>query len=211
MKLLGLETFLMDTGKHVTITSTGDETATRFQIVGTDRKGNNIEDVIFGGAANVTVASFLEFKTVTQINVKGQATQGVIDLGYMNSMFTPSGWGTADIDGSGGNGAVQVTPTTLYGAPKNLDAQTALDAANAGNVLTIKADNSISADNTISIWNGMYNVTFTCGASGANGDFEFNKGANAGETAANLHAKINAFQEQNLSHSKMNNKFLVLY
>ena len=112
-------------------------------------------------------------------------------------MFTPSGWGTADIDGSGGNGAVQVTPATLYGAPKNLNAQTALDAANTGNVLTIKSDNSISADNTISIWNGMYNVTFTCKASGASGDFEFNKGDNADATAANLHAKINAYQEKN--------------
>ena len=140
--------------------------------------------------------SYNEFKTVSQINVKGQATQGEIDLGYMNNMFTPSGWGTADIDGSSGNGAVQVTPATLYGAPKNLNAQTALDAANAGKIATIKSDNSIDAGDTINIWNGMFNQAFTCKEGNASGPTEFNKGGDANATAAALAAKINAYTQQ---------------
>ena len=35
----------------------------------------------------------------------------------------------------------------------------------------------------------MYNVTFTCKASGASGNFEFNKGGDANATAANLLAE----------------------
>ena len=84
-------------GKHVAITSEGDDSATIFVVAGTDREGNNISEEINGGAADVTVVTFNEFKTVSSITVKGQATQGIIDVGYMNPVFNPGGWKSPSI------------------------------------------------------------------------------------------------------------------
>lgn len=72
-------TTILDAGRRVLITTTGNESATTFTIVGTNAAGFAITESILGPNATTTQTN-LDFKTVTSIKA-GTATVGTTSFG----------------------------------------------------------------------------------------------------------------------------------
>lgn len=78
---------VLDPPRRVVITSSGDDTGVDFTIVGTDRMGHRITEVLAG--ANAGAATSLNvFKTIISITSDG-ATDGDIEVGWGTEFITP--------------------------------------------------------------------------------------------------------------------------
>ncbi len=71
----GVATFA--TPRHVDITGSSTVTAVNFTIVGTDRYGNAITEVLLGPVGTATVKGLFNFKTITSITSAGTTTAAV--------------------------------------------------------------------------------------------------------------------------------------
>ena len=111
----------LDIARHVTVTSTLDETARTFTFVGTDRFGNAITEVV-AGLNGATASSLLNFKTVTSITVDDDTT-GAVEAGWGNTFETQ--W--IPLDRAREEFDVSLAVHTLGGSSLAFKAQTTYD------------------------------------------------------------------------------------
>ena len=75
---------------------TNDSTV-NFLVSGEDIKGNSISETIAGTDKGIAIGS-KEFKKITSVTVKDNATSGKVELGFIHELFAPKGYGTASVD-----------------------------------------------------------------------------------------------------------------
>lgn len=83
-----------DLPRHVSITSTADESGVTFTFTGTDRIGNVITEDVTGPNAT-TVEGSKNFATITSIAVDGALTSTQVDVGTADALET--GWYPLDL------------------------------------------------------------------------------------------------------------------
>jgi hypothetical protein len=108
--------------RRITFTSSGNDTGITFTIVGTDRAGNAISEVLTG-ASGAAATSVLDYKTVTSVTASGAAA-GTVSIG--TSAVAASAWIMMD---SWAYGPVSVQVTVV--GTVNYDVQVTMQDPNS--------------------------------------------------------------------------------